>query len=170
MVEALRRREDVAAEDELACLRILWTIDPRTRATCRRPPSIITGTFAASDEAAPAFRRWYKAIRPAAHLGLACPVRRRRQAARRARHHASNRCCPSPTQCEPGAGPRTDGAPLLGGDRKTSCHETASGCLGLSTKTATCRTVAAIVAWRYGASESRYPGSSHQAADRAGGW
>lgn len=103
--------------------------------------------FAASVEAAPAFRSWH------AHLGLACPcvdggrrpeglvITHQIDAARRL-HNASL---------------------ALGRERMTLLYWAAIvddlpwnrfGLRpGLSTETATCRTVAAIVAWRYGGSE-----------------
>lgn len=104
--------------------------------------------FAASVEAAPAFRSWH------AHLGLACPCV---DGGRRPEGLVTTN-----------AARRLHNASLaLGRERMTLLYWAAIvddlpwnrfGLRpGLSTETATCRTVAAIVAWRYGGSASRYP-------------
>lgn len=134
-------------EDELACLRILSTIDRATRAACRRSHSIITGTSPLVLRRRPRFAagtRTLAWLARASHGGRrpeGLVITHQIDAARRL-HNASL---------------------ALGRERMTLLYWAAIvddlpwnrfGLRpGLSTETATCRTVAAIVAWRYGGSE-----------------
>jgi hypothetical protein len=106
-----------------------------------RPPAVRGGA---------GFPRLVRGDRPAADLGLACPSRRRRQAARRGRHRIPNRCRPSPAQHDRGAG--CERTKLLWWTIVDDLPWTEIGKrLRLSTKTATCRAVEAIAAlalWR----------------------
>lgn len=113
--------------------------------------------FAASVEAAPAFGSWYKAIGRQRTLAWLAPC-----------VDGGRRPEGLVTTHQIDAARRLHNASLaLGRERMTLLYRAAivddlpwnrlGLRVGLSTKTATCRTVAAMVAWRYGASASRYP-------------